>query len=133
MNNKELLNLLQDRVLEKYVALDIIRMKEDMEFWESFNDITEDTKRLLKLGKENLKDDLHLAYDEFNMPIYYICKSISDTSLTINDLTGEILTSFQDRIIHLPNVERYIQGLDLYDMAMGISREVFYGNLSIII
>ncbi len=133
MDTDELISLLQDNVLEYYVATEIVRNYEDMEFWGAVHDITEETKHKLRKGKENIGDDLYLCYDEFNEPIYHIVTPIGDTSLTIRDMTGQVLDSFQDRIICLPNVERYIFGMDLHDMAMRISREVFYDNLSIVI
>lgn len=132
MDTDELIDLLQDRVLERYVAVDIVRMYEDMTFWGAVHDITEDTKRNLKRGKENMREDLYLAYDEFNEPIYRIITPLGETVLTIGDMTDKILDSFQDRIICLPNVERYIMGMDLHNMRIEIARKVFYDNLSII-
>ena len=132
MDNSELIDLLQDRVLERYIAVDIVRMCEDMTFWESVKEITEETKRNLKRGKENMREDLYLAYDEFNEPIYHIITPLGETVLTIGDMTDKILDSFQDRIICLPNVERYIMGMDLHNMRIEIARKVFYDNLSII-
>ena len=131
MDNKELLDLLTDKVKEKYIALDIIKMKEDLEFWEAVYDITEETKRKLNHGKYIMRDDLYLCLDEFNQPIYHIVTHIGDTSLTVTDIISQVLNNFQDKIIKLPNVERYINIIDLHGRALEISREIFYGNLSI--